>query len=210
VVYNGIELDKFARVYSESERTDFKFKFGIAGSPVVGTIGRLSPVKGHAFFIAALANIISRGYNAQGVIIGDGPEEEGLKKMVRDLKIERNFRFIKSSLDTAAYLAAMDIFVFPSVKEGLGLSLLEAMAAGKPCVASRVGGISDILKDGKTGMLFPVGDVKRLGNSIIQLLNDEPLRRRLGESSRELIRARFSSDLMAAKIHGVYNKVVNS
>jgi glycosyltransferase involved in cell wall biosynthesis len=104
----------------------------------------------------------------------------------------------------------MDIFVFPSLKEGLGLSLLEAMASGRPCVASRVGGISDVIRDGETGLLFSVGDSKGLAACILRLLDDRALMGRLGQSAGTFARERFSSAVMAEKVLEVYNEVADS
>lgn len=207
LIHSGVDIDKFSKEYSAQEVSDIRKKLGLDAAHIIGTMGRLSPVKGHMFFIDALKRVLAKGYNVKGVIIGSGPEEDRLKELARKYGIEDSVCFIESVTDTRIYLAAMDIFVFPSIKEGLGLSLLEAMASGKPCLASDIGGISDIITNGENGLLFKVGDVKALGDSLTRLLDDEGLRRRLGYSAKALVGKRFSLDMMADKMVELYNAV---
>ena len=197
LIHNGIDVERFSR--------DRRVPEGLRGDFVIGTIGRLSPVKGQRFLIEAIAKISSVKGDIRCVIIGDGPEENNLKKLARDLKIDDRIIFFKSDPDTAKYLAMMDIFAFPSVKEGLGLALLEAMAAGKACVASDIGGISDIVKDNENGILFKAGDAGGLAGSIIRLMEDAALRERLGE----FVAGQFSADSMADGVLELYRSVIN-
>lgn len=210
VIYNGIDLKRFTKEYSRDELLNFKTAFGFKEGPIVGTIGRLSPIKGHKVFIEAIKDVVSKGYLLQGIIMGDGPEEMVLKNLIFDLGMKESFQILKSDSDTPKYLAIMDIFVFPSIEEGLGLSLLEAMAKGLACIASDVGGISDIIEDGETGILFPVGDVKALSDSILRLLNDDLLKRRFGENAKRSAGERFSSEIMASKVLNLYRKVLEA
>ena len=210
VIHNGVDVDRFLKAYSPGEIQDIKRALALKAVPVIGTIGRLSSVKGHVFFIEAFKDMLAKGRHAEGIIVGNGPEEEGLKKLVRRYGMEGSFHFFASDADTARYLAAMDVFVFPSVKEGLGLSLLEAMAAARPCVASRIGGISDIITDGENGILFSVGDTKALADSIMRLVDNDDMRMRFGESARRLVKERFSLDIMADRISNLYSEVISS
>lgn len=210
LIYNGVDIDRFSRVYSDAELADFKRSLGLKDLPVVGTIGRLSPVKGYRVFIEAMRDILAGHHMVQAIIIGDGPEESELKKQVLSLGIEESVRILKSDPDTAKYLAMMDIFVFPSIKEGLGLSLLEAMASGKACIASDIGGIKDLIKDGSTGLLFPTGNAKILSDSVIRLLGDDGLRKHLGEGARSLAAKGFSLKTMADNVINLYKKVLRS
>ncbi|MBI4974604.1 MAG: glycosyltransferase family 4 protein [Candidatus Omnitrophica bacterium] len=210
LIYNGVEIDRFSRDYSSAELSEFKRSLRLKDGPIVGTIGRLSPVKGQRTFIEAIKDVICRRHMIQAIIMGDGPEEIKLKKLVSNLGIEESVQILKSDPDTSKYLAIMDIFVFPSIKEGLGISLLEAMVSGKPCVASDVGGIKDLIKDGSTGILFPVGDVKTLSDSIIRLLDDEVLRKQLGKDARILATERFSLPTMADRVLNLYKKMLES
>ncbi len=201
LIHNGVELDKFSKERSPEDERD-----GL----VIGTIGRLSPVKGHRFLIEAIANLSCREVDVRAIIVGDGPEEDNLKKLAKGFKVGGRVHFFKSDLDTAKYLAMMDVFVFPSIKEGLGLALLEAMAAGKACVASDIGGISDIIKNGENGILVKVGDVRALADSIFRLVVDVGLRTRLGAKARETAVSRFSLETMTDRTLNLYNEVLNA
>ncbi len=210
LIHTGIDIDMFSKGSSSPEPSDLRRRLGLKECPIVGTIGRLSPVKGHRFFIEAVRGVVSRGRAVQGIIIGDGPEESELKTFARTIGMDDTFRFLKSDFNTAAYLALMDIFVFPSLEEGLGLSLVEAMASGKPCIASDVGGISDVVRDGETGLLVPAGDPGRMSEAIVRLLDDASFGRRLGESAKTFVRDRFSSAAMAEKVAHLYEEVVEA
>ncbi len=210
LVHNGVDADKFSKDRSEEEITAIKRALGIGPAPVVGTIGRLSDVKGQNLLIEALAGLIKNGARVNGLIVGSGPEEMPLKNMARSLGVENAIHFFGADPDTHKFLSVMDIFVFPSVMEGLGLSLLEAMASARPCIASRVGGIPDLIEDGKTGMLFDAGDAKALGGQVVRLLNDDKLRKELGRAARGLVVKKFSLDMMAGEIERVYKGVLSS
>ncbi len=206
LVYNGVELDKFSRSYSENDLRDFKSCLGMKDASIIGTIGRLSPVKGHKFFIEAFKAISLKRGGLRGLIVGDGPEENSLKRLVKDMGLEGSFSFLRSTCDTGKLLAIMDIFVFPSLKEGLGLSLLEAMAAGRACVASDVGGIKDIIRDYNTGLLVKPESPMKLETAIVELLENDDLRKDLGENARDLVTKSFSLDTMTEEILDVYEK----
>ncbi|MFA5146143.1 MAG: glycosyltransferase family 4 protein [Candidatus Omnitrophota bacterium] len=208
LIYSGIDIDRSSNVYSGAEIEGLKRVLGIKeGLPLIGTIGRVSPVKGHEFFVKAIAELRSRGRVVQGVIIGDGPDEDNIKTLARVLGVNDLLYLISARSDTAKYIAIMDIFVFPSVKEGLGLALLEAMAHAKPCISSDVGGISDIVRDGENGILFPAGDVKKLSDSIGMLLDDHAMGVRIGRAAGETVRGRFSIETMADKVRKFYGEM---
>ena len=114
-----------------------------------------------------------RNVSAQCLIIGSGSEESALKGLARSLGLEDRTVFTGAAyLDNPLYLSCMDVFVMPSIKEGLGLALLEAMSAGRPCVASATGGIRDIVQDRVNGMLVPVGDSGAIADAILKILSD--------------------------------------
>jgi glycosyltransferase involved in cell wall biosynthesis len=210
LVYNGVDVTKFLKTYRPDEIAKAKLSLGLKEGPVVGTMGRLSDVKGQRFLVEAMKYVISKKKDAQCLIIGGGREEKALKSLARDLGIEGSIIFAGSNYaDAPLYLSCMDVFVLPSVKEGLGLALLEAMLTGKPCVGSDIGGISDIIKNGVNGVLIPVGDVKAIGDAIVKLLDDRILRENIGLKGRGSVREKFSLDLMADKIAALYGEVIN-
>jgi len=210
LIHTGVDSGRFAAVFSEEELNGLRSSLRLRKAPVVGTIGRFSPVKGHRFFIEAFRKVVAERPDAQGIIVGQGPEEEDLRQLIRRYNLGGSFRLAGSTPHTAMYLALLDIFVFPSVQEGLGLSLLEAMASGRPCVASRIGGVSDIIRDGETGLLVPAQDPDALGGAMIRLLGDPLLGRKLGENARRSVARDFSLETMVEKVLRLYNEVVDS
>ena len=210
VVYSGVDIEKYSRRHSKEERDGLKRSIGLKDGPIVGTIGRLSPVKGQEFFIRAFAKVVARKKDAQALIVGDGQDENMLKALSRELGIEGSVNFAGTSQDTRAPLSIIDIFVLPSVKEGLGLALLEALAAGKPCVASKIGGIPDIIQDGTNGILTHVGASDQIAAAVLKLLDNPALGMAMGEKGRELVKKRFCLDAMAGNTLRVYEEVVGS
>lgn len=208
LVYSGVDPDRFARDHSADEIRAIKKSYGLLDAPVVGHIGRLSSVKGQKFLVEAMKEVIASRPDAQLFIIGNGPEEEALFHLARSLGINKSCRFIDSDLDTHKLLSAMEVFVFPSIKEGLGIALLEALSAGRACVASDIGGISDIIESGRNGILTDVGDVKAISAAILKLISDEKLRKELGGNGRQTVKDRFSLDGWARGVRKVYEDVV--
>jgi glycosyltransferase involved in cell wall biosynthesis len=203
VVNNGIDFQYFQeKIPREAARK----AFGLAGGPVVGIIARLSDVKGHSFLITAMKDVVREVGGAQLLVVGEGKEKEKLVDLTRRLGLEKSVYFIPTVADTREALAAMDVFVMPSLKEGLGLSLMEAMAYGIPVIGSAVGGIATLIQDRATGLLVPPKDADRLGGAIIELLRDQQGASALAEKARVLIHVGFSREQMAAKTEEVYRQ----
>jgi len=209
LIYSGVDIDRFSRAYTTDEISGRKKSLGLKEGPVIGTIGRLSSVKGQKFLIEAMKDVVSRRRDAQCVIVGDGDEEAALKTMAKSLGIEEALHFFKSDLDTNKFLSIMDIFVFPSVKEGLGIALLEALASGRACVASDVGGIRDVIKNGSSGILVPVGDSRAIADVVLRLLGDDLLKKEMALKGRLLVKENFSLGSMAERVAGLYREVVS-
>ncbi|HPM42756.1 MAG TPA: glycosyltransferase family 4 protein [Candidatus Omnitrophota bacterium] len=209
LIYSGVDCDRFMRKYSADEIAIIKNGLGLRKRFVVGTIGRLSPVKGHAHFLEALASISSKRSDVEGLIVGDGPEREALQKQAESLGIKGKVKFISSNVDTPDFLAIMDVFVFPSLKEGLGIALLEALASGRASVSSDTGGISDIVENGSTGVLVKVADHTAMAKAVSDLLDDPARREMLGSRGRDLVRERFTLSRMAREVAGLYEEVID-
>ena len=160
------------------------------GSPVLGWIGRLIPIKGCDVFVDALSQIIDEDWSA--VIIGDGPELEGLRSRVRGSGIAHRVRFTGSVPEAARFLSAFDLFVLSSRSEGTPMVLLEAMGAGVPVVATRVGGVPHVLRDGVDGWLLPPEDPQELARSLEEALSDASERVARGDAGRSRVRAHYS------------------
>jgi len=205
LVYNGIDFARF-RDYPSREKDAIKREFNLAEGPVVGIIARLSSVKGHKFLIEAMGDVIKKIPAAQLLIIGDGPMKDDMISLAEAEGIRKNTYFVESVFDTARPLSVMDVFVLPSLQEGLGLSIIEALAMRRAVVASDVGGVYTIIKDHSTGLLVPPRDSKALAGAILRLLKDGDLRERLGREGRKLVEEKFSLDLMVKQVEAVYCK----
>lgn len=210
LIYSGVDLSRFTYNYTSSEIQAVKNELKLGPGPVIGTIGRLSPVKGHRFLIEAMKYILPKRPDAEAFIAGDGKEKVPLENLAASVDGGKAIHFAGSDLDTQKFLSVMDVFVFPSVKEGLGIALLEALAAGKACVASDVGGIGDIIKDGVSGLLVPPMSAHAISEAVIKLIGDEEMRKRLGEEGRAVVKKRFSLDVMAEKVIKLYGEAAKS
>jgi len=207
LIYSGVETGRFMKIYSAAEKDAIKISLGLKEGPVAGTIGRLSDVKGQRFLIEAMPKIISKYRGSELLIVGNGPEETRLKRLAGSLGLEGHIHFAGSSPHTENFLSVMDVFVLPSLKEGLGIALLEALAAGKACVASRVGGIENVIKDGVNGLLTNSGDIDGISEAVLKLLDQPRLREDLGRHGQALVREKFSLDSMADKVAALYKEV---
>lgn len=208
VIHNGIDMNKFCVSYNSVQITEFKRQFGLKDGPVIGIIARLSSVKGHKFLIEAFSKVLKEKPAAQLFIAGSGPEEKKLIDLVNNLGIAKNVIFQPPVSDTTKPLSVMDIFVMPSIQEGLGLSIIEAMALGKPVIATDVGGISTLVKDRKTGLLVPPHDPDKLADAILNLLEDKLMRQKIGLNAKEYVRENFKLEDMASKVENVYREVL--
>ena len=177
------------------------------GSPLLLHVGRLAPVKGQRELIEALARL--RRTDALAVLAGKDLERGGsyqreLEALAAELGVPERVVFAGYRDDVPALLAAADVFVLPSFAEGLPLTVLEAMAAARPVVASRAGGTPEAVVDGETGMLVPPGDVRALADALDELLADPERARRLGEAGKRRVEERFSAAAMTDRALAVY------
>ncbi|MDP3143171.1 MAG: glycosyltransferase family 4 protein [Candidatus Omnitrophota bacterium] len=207
-IANGLDVNQF-KIYDEKAKQDFKNKLNLSSGPIIGIIARLSSVKGHRYLIEAMPQALKEFPSAQLLIVGDGSLKDELLKLCRDLGISKNVIFHPGVDDTSLALSVMDIFVMPSLQEGLGLSIMEAMAAGVPVIASRVGGIPDLIKDNQTGILVSAQDSFCLAKAIIRLLKDKNLQLVLSKNALKLIEQDFSLDKMADLTEELYKSVVS-
>ena len=206
LIYNGVDANSFSPEGVGDELGAFKYNLGLDTSPVIGSVSRLSPVKGLNYLLLAMKDILKELPEAKLLLVGEGPSKRHLMELARKLGIEKNVFFASSTTDTRRFLDIIDVFVFYSLEEGLGLSLLEAMACGKPCVASNVGGVSSIIEDGVTGILVPPKDTHTLKSAIIKVLKNAPLKERLALNGKKVIKNKFSLDNMVVEVINVYKK----
>ena len=197
VIHNGIPYDHFAR------QPDPMLKAELSRGkmlPIVLTVARLDRQKGHSTLFAAIRQV----HDATFVLAGDGPEKDALAALAYESGIQDRVIFLGDRRDIPELLACCDLFVLPSIYEGLPLSILEAMAAGKAVVATAVGGTPEIVIDGETGVLVPPGDPAALAGAIQSLLSDPNRVQKIGSAGRALVAKEFSSDGMVERIHQVY------
>jgi glycosyltransferase involved in cell wall biosynthesis len=178
--------------------------------PVIGTAGPLEAVKGFPFFLGAAARVLATGRDVEFVIAGAGPEENNLRRLARELGITDHMTFVPNLLDFSDALQAMDIFCLPSLQQGIGTIMLEAMALGRPVIATRVGGVYRVVRDNETGLLVPPSDSARLADRILELLNDPEHARRIGDAAREEVRREFSVEQMVRRTAAVYREALDA
>ncbi|MFB3880124.1 MAG: glycosyltransferase [Armatimonadota bacterium] len=165
---------------------------------VVGTVGRVEPIKGHRHLIAAAGEVAKEHPRCHFVIVGRNDNEEGeaLRSQLPDLGLNGRVHFLGPRDDVPALLREMDIFVLPSLSEGMSNALLEAMATGLPCIATAVGGNREVIEDGVSGVLVPPANRDALTAAILRLVGDAGMQERLGKAARERARTRYSLDAM--------------
>ena len=173
--------------------------------PVVGTAGPLEAVKGQSFFLEAARRVVDTHEDVQFLIAGAGPEEQNLRRLATQLGVSRHTTFIPNLFDFEAALAAMDVFCLPSLRQGMGTIMLQAMALGKPVVASGVDAVSTVVENNQNGLTVPPRDSVRLAERIRELLDDPVRARALGESGRRMIRERFSAEQMVMRTVELYH-----
>jgi glycosyltransferase involved in cell wall biosynthesis len=172
--------------------------------PVVGTVARLHRQKGLVNLLRAAPEILSAFPEVNIAVVGDGPQNDSLRREAQRLNLEGRFLFLGEREDAASIMALFDIFVLPSLWEGLPFVLVEAASLGKPIVATAVDGVSEILEDRKTGLLVPPGDPTALADAVIGLLGDKETARRLGEMARTLVPPRFPLRRMIDQTQNLY------
>jgi glycosyltransferase involved in cell wall biosynthesis len=165
---------------------------------------RLAQQKGHRFLVEAVPKV----RDAIFILAGDGPERDALEEQVRLLAVEDRVRFLGYRSDIPELLANSDALVLPSLYEGLPLAVLEAMAAGKPVVATSVGGTDEAVVDGETGFLVPPRDSDALAAAIRRVIQDDVLAQRLGANGRARVAAHFRVEAMVQQVAGVYDEVL--
>jgi glycosyltransferase involved in cell wall biosynthesis len=175
---------------------------------VIGTVGRLAALKRQDVLLRGFARL--RHPTARLLIVGDGPAREELVGLAAGLGVTDRVVFAGYRERPERALAAMDVFALTSDSEGMPLAILEAWAAGKPVVATRVGGVPELIADGRTGLLFPAGNDVALAQHLDRLLTDPSQATRLGAAGRETVRDRYDTRVMAGTYLGHYRDLLRS
>jgi glycosyltransferase involved in cell wall biosynthesis len=200
VIPNGIDLDRVTTAAPEGHAS-------LADSrPVIGTIGRLSRKKGQEDLLSAAALILTRMPEVRVVLVGDGPLDGQLRRQAHDLGIDDRVRFLGTVADGARLLPLLDVYVLPSHVEGMSMGLIEAMAAGRPIVATDVGGNAETVIDGVSGLIVPPRAPDRLADAILTLLKDPDRARAMGAAARQRAREHFTVDTMVKRLERLYRE----
>ena len=202
VIHNGIELTRFAK-----KTTDLRLhrELGIPSStPLVAVFARLNELKGIEYFLRAVAGLIKRFDNVRFLIVGDGASRVELEKYAGQLGLNKHVVFMGFRLDVPILLSEISVSVLPTLSESFSNSLLEAMAASVPVVATRVGGNAEVVQGGITGLLVPPRDAEALARAIGQFLEEPSLGRKFGLAGRERVSKRFALDRMTHATERLY------
>lgn len=221
VIYNGLDLESLHLPEPEANSADnspgpaaetaaaVRAKLGLEpDQPVITTIARLHPVKGHSYLLTAAARVLQTRPDTQFLVVGDGPLRQELEKLAAALGISARVRFTGYYPEIADIYAVTDIVCLPSLMEGMGLVLIEAMAFGRPVVASRVGGIPEVVEDKVTGLLVPPADADRLADALLTLLQDPSQAALLGKNGRQQVQ-RFSLNSMVRETEALYSELLD-
>jgi glycosyltransferase involved in cell wall biosynthesis len=179
------------------------------GDALIGTLGRLDePKKGLSCFLRAAALVARECPRARFTVVGDGPARRRLENLAETVGLRGRIVFAGERRDVADLLPAFDLFVQPSLWEGFGLTVLEAMAAARPVVASRVGGVPEIVREGREGLLVPPGDPGALAAAILEVLRGSDLATRLGRAGRERVETAFAIDGLVRDTVALYRDLL--
>jgi glycosyltransferase involved in cell wall biosynthesis len=200
-VANGIDVTAFERAHPLP-------LLKAEGSTVVGVVARLDLQKGFEYLLRAARELCKTFPDLKIVIAGEGPDRNAIEEIIEQYGLQSSVVLAGQQSNMPAVYAAMDIFVLPSLNEGLPMTVLEAMAASKPVIATRVGAIPSVIKDSENGLLVAPKDPEGLQNAIASLLNDPERRRRLGDQAHAWVSQNYTSEAMALKYREMYEEVL--
>ncbi len=207
VIPSGIDFSPFR----EKRPRDFlrnEFSF-MPDDFLVGIVAALEDHKGHTYLIQACKTLKEQAPKVRVVVVGSGSLKMELDRQAHDLGVEDIVYFLGFREDVPRILASLDLFVLSSYLEGMGSSLLDAMASRLPVVATRTGGIPEVVIDGETGLLVPPRDPAALAGAILKLYHDRDLASRLGERGFEVVNEKFSAEAMAWKVIDLYEQIAH-
>lgn len=219
VIPLGFNLKRFTENQTEN-RKQFRFDYNLDENEIaIGLIGRLVPIKNHALFLEVIQKTLAKSSkHLRFFIIGDGESRASIEKMASELQIDftqNNFRHQKSTLTFTSWIrnieyanAGLDIIALTSLNEGTPVSVIEAQAANKPVVATRVGGINDIVEDGKTAFLSASGDASAFAENLLKLIENDDLRIQFGQNAAKNVLTKFSFERLANDMEDLYDKLL--
>jgi glycosyltransferase involved in cell wall biosynthesis len=190
-------------------RGELRRELGLAPeTPLVGIVARLVPFKAHETCLQAGRAVTAARPDVVFLVIGDGERRAALEAMARELGLADRVRFLGWRADLDRLYADLDVVVLTSKNEGSPVALIEAMAAGRPVVSTRAGGVEDVVTDGETGLVVPVGDAAAVGRAILDLVEDPVRAARLGAAARDAVVQRFASSRLVGDIDALYRRLL--
>jgi len=208
VIRLGIELEERVRPQDDGRAETRRYLGVPADRFVVGWVGRMTAVKRTDDVLESFRRLREGGVDASLWLVGDGPDRERLERRASELGVIRDTLFLGYQEDVAPYYAAFDALVLPSANEGTPVSVIEALAAKTPVVATRVGGVPDVVREGEEGFLVDAGDTEELAERLTRLARDPALRRRLGESGRGRVLKRYAVERLLDDVDRLYAELL--
>lgn len=209
VTYSGIDVDHFGDTKDEKK---FRERYGLnENQPIIGSVANLFPRKGYEYLIEALVEVKKFFPDVCCFIVGEGPHSyhQKLVRLVEEKQLTENVVFAGFQKNVFEFLNSFDVFVLPSLMEGFGIALLEAMAMSKPIVACKVGGVPEVISDGITGMLVPPKNSQALANALIKIMDDDEARQRLGDAARKVMEDQFTQEVAMKRIQALYRELLH-
>ena len=207
-IYNAVDICKIERIVKEADTEKIKESLGISNKRVIGVVGRLRSEKGHPVLLNAMGDIIKVLPDSVLLIVGDGPDRVHLEEMAKELGIHGYVKWLgqRDPDEVVELYGIMDVVAVPSLFEGFGLTAAEAMAAGRPVVASKVDGLMEVIRDGLNGLFVSPGDSQAVARAILELLLNPEKAASMGARGRQLVvnefsLERFQSAILAAYAH---------
>ena len=208
VIRLGIELDERTSA-DENERAETRRQLGVGQDAfIVGWVGRMTAVKRTDDVMRALRGLVDRGVDAYLCLVGDGPDRDQLERYAHELGVVKRCLFVGYQEDVARFYSAIDALLLPSANEGTPVSVIEALAAQRPAVATRVGGTPDVIRDGVDGFLVEVGDADALSDRLAELAADPERRARMGAVGRERVLGRYAVERLVDDIDRLYRELL--
>lgn len=208
VIYNGVDLALYSAGAGKTEIETTRAQIGVAPqSFVIATVGRLSPEKDHLTLLKAFKKLRKKKMEGDLLIVGDGPLRAKLEQAAVQHEVADRVKFLGFRDDVVKILRASDVFVLSSYREGLSLSVLEAMACSKPVVATKVGGTPEMIIDGETGYLVPCGFPERIEVAVMKLYINRETARQIGENARRKVEETFNLKKMVEGYRALYESM---
>jgi len=206
VVYNGIDLGRLDEMRA-SGALDPSPQW--RGRPRIITPANFFPIKGHEWLIRAVPAVVEKFPAVEFMLAGDGESRAAMEQLTRELGVDANVTFAGSVANPVPLLLESDLFLLPSISEGLSIALLEALALGVPVVATTGGGTPEVIESGETGVLVPPASADALARAVIELLADRPRALRLAANGRQMVRHKFSRDEMVRRVESIYERLAS-